>query len=68
MPMPTALEIARVVKLKPIADVAQEIGIPPWLVQPAMPGLASNSAAERIDIAGRRDRRTAMIRWPTGSR
>ncbi len=34
MPMPTALEIARAAKLKPIADIAEDIGIPPWLVQP----------------------------------
>jgi formate--tetrahydrofolate ligase len=34
MSMPTALEIARAAKLKPIADIAEDIGIPPWLVQP----------------------------------
>src|SRR5262249_7589009 len=34
MPMPTALEIARGATLKPIADVAEDIGLPPWLVQP----------------------------------
>ena len=34
MPMPTALEIARAATLKPIADIAEDIGIPPWLVQP----------------------------------
>jgi formate--tetrahydrofolate ligase len=34
MPMPTALEIARTATLKPIADVAEDIGLPPWLVQP----------------------------------
>ena len=34
MPMPTALEIARSATLKPIADVAEDIGLPPWLVQP----------------------------------
>ena len=34
MPMPTALEIARAATLKPIADVAEDIGLPPWLVQP----------------------------------
>ncbi|HVA84839.1 MAG TPA: formate--tetrahydrofolate ligase [Candidatus Saccharimonadales bacterium] len=32
--MPTALEIARAATLKPIADIAEDIGIPPWLVQP----------------------------------
>jgi hypothetical protein len=34
MPMPTVLEIARAATLKPIADVAEDIGLPPWLVQP----------------------------------
>ena len=34
MPMTTALEIARAATLKPIADVAEDIGLPPWLVQP----------------------------------
>ncbi|HXP19372.1 MAG TPA: formate--tetrahydrofolate ligase [Streptosporangiaceae bacterium] len=34
MPMPNALEIARAATLKPITDIAEEIGIPPWLVQP----------------------------------
>jgi formate--tetrahydrofolate ligase len=33
MPMPNALEIARAATLKPITDIAEEIGIPPWLVQ-----------------------------------
>jgi len=32
--MPNALEIARAATLKPITDIAEEIGIPPWLVQP----------------------------------
>ena len=34
MPMPTALEIARAATMKPIADIAEDIGLPPWLVQP----------------------------------
>ncbi len=34
MAMPSALEISRQATLKPIADIAAEIGIPPWLVQP----------------------------------
>ena len=33
MPMPSALEIARAATLKPIADIAEDIGIPPWLYQ-----------------------------------
>src|SRR6266516_713262 len=34
MPMPNALQIARAATMKPITDIAEEIGIPPWLVQP----------------------------------
>jgi formate--tetrahydrofolate ligase len=34
MAMPTALEISRQARLKPVADIAAEIGIPPWLVEP----------------------------------
>jgi formate--tetrahydrofolate ligase len=34
MAMPSALEIARQAALKPVADIAAEIGIPPWLIQP----------------------------------
>jgi formate--tetrahydrofolate ligase len=33
MTMPTALEIARQATLKPIAEIAEGIGIPPWLVE-----------------------------------
>jgi formate--tetrahydrofolate ligase len=34
MAMPTALEIARQATLKPVADIAEDIGLPPWLVRP----------------------------------
>ena len=33
MTMPTALEIARQATLKPITEIAEGIGIPPWLVE-----------------------------------
>ena len=33
MAMPTALEIARQASLKPIAEIAEDIGIPPWLTE-----------------------------------
>ena len=33
MAMPSALEISRQATLKPVADIAGEIGIPPWLVE-----------------------------------
>jgi formate--tetrahydrofolate ligase len=34
MAMPSPLEISRQATLKPVADIAQELSIPPWLVQP----------------------------------
>src|SRR6201986_3848252 len=33
MAMPTALEISRQASLKPITEIAEGIGIPPWLVE-----------------------------------
>ena len=33
MPMPSALEIARNATLKPIAEIAEDVGIPPWLTE-----------------------------------
>jgi formate--tetrahydrofolate ligase len=33
MTMPTTLEIARQAALKPVAEIAEGIGIPPWLVE-----------------------------------
>src|SRR5215468_7530795 len=33
MAMPTALEIARTASLKPIAQIAEDVGIPPWLIE-----------------------------------
>ena len=31
--MPTPLEIARQATMKPVADIAAEIGLPPWMIQ-----------------------------------
>ena len=33
MAMPTALEIARQASLKPISEIAEDVGIPPWLTE-----------------------------------
>src|SRR5690348_13400867 len=33
MAMPTALEISRQANLKPIAEIAEDVGIPPWLTE-----------------------------------
>jgi len=34
MAMPSALEISRRATLKPVTEIAAEIGIPPWLIEP----------------------------------
>ena len=34
MTMPSALEISRQATLKPVADIAAGIGLPPWLIEP----------------------------------
>jgi formate--tetrahydrofolate ligase len=34
MAMPTALEIARKATLKPIGEITEDVGIPPWLAEP----------------------------------
>ncbi len=34
MPMPSALEIARRATLKPIAEIGEDLGLPPWLIEP----------------------------------
>ena len=53
MTMPTALEIARQAALKPIADIAAEIGIPPWLIQPYGEHVAKIDLAAIEALAGR---------------
>jgi formate--tetrahydrofolate ligase len=34
MAMPSALEIARQAKLKPVTEIGADIGVPPWLIEP----------------------------------
>ena len=53
MPMPSALEIARAATLKPIADIAEEIGLPPWLVQPYGEHVAKIDLKAIEELAGR---------------
>jgi formate--tetrahydrofolate ligase len=68
--MPSALEIARAATLKPISDIAEDIGIPPWLVQPygehvakldlkAIDALADRPAAKYVVV-------TAVTPTPLG--
>src|SRR5580704_12545730 len=48
MPMPSALEIARRATLKPIGEIAEAIGITPWLVEP----YGEHVAKIRLDAIG----------------
>jgi formyltetrahydrofolate synthetase len=49
MTMPSALEISRQATLKPVAEIAAEAGLPPWLIEP-YGELTAHPAAEHIDI------------------
>jgi formate--tetrahydrofolate ligase len=53
MAMPTALEIARQATLKPVTDIAEEIGIPPWLVQTYGEHVAKIDLAAVSELADR---------------
>ena len=53
MAMPTALEIARSATLKPVTDIAEEIGIPPWLVQTYGQHVAKIDLAAISELADR---------------
>jgi formate--tetrahydrofolate ligase len=53
MAMPTALEIARSATLKPVTDIAEEIGIPPWLVQTYGQHVAKIDLAAVSELADR---------------
>jgi formate--tetrahydrofolate ligase len=53
MAMPTALEIARRATLKPVTDIAEEIGIPPWLVQTYGQHVAKIDLAAVAELADR---------------
>jgi formate--tetrahydrofolate ligase len=61
MPMPTALEIARAATLKPIADIAEDIGIPPWLVQPYGEHVAKLDLRAIEELADRPQARYVVI-------
>jgi formate--tetrahydrofolate ligase len=53
MGLPTALEIARQAKLKPIAEIAAEIGLPPALLEPYGDYIAKIDLAAIPALAGR---------------
>ncbi len=51
--MPTALEIARHATLKPIAEIAEDVGIPPWLTEPHGEYVAKIDVRATAELAGR---------------
>jgi formate--tetrahydrofolate ligase len=53
MSMPTALDIARQAKLKPIAEIAAEIGLPPALIEPYGEYIAKIDLAAISELADR---------------
>ena len=63
MAMPSALEISRQAAMKPIAEIADKVGIPPWLIRPygdhvakidlaAVEALADRPRAKYVVVTG----------------
>jgi len=63
MAMPSALEISRHAAMKPIGDIAEKVGIPPWLLRPygehvakidlaAIEALADRPRAKYVVVTG----------------
>jgi formate--tetrahydrofolate ligase len=61
MPMPSALEIARQATLKPVAEIAEEIGIPPWLIEPYGEFVAKIGLGAIEALAGRPRARYVVV-------
>jgi formate--tetrahydrofolate ligase len=59
--MQSALEISRQASLKPIADIAEEIGIPPWLVRPYGEHVAKIDLAAIDELADRPRARYVVV-------
>ena len=51
--VPSALEIARQATLKPVADIAAQIGLPPWLIEPYGEHVAKIDLGAIEALAGR---------------
>lgn len=68
MAMPTALEISRQASLKPVADIAQELGLPPWLVQPYGEHVAKIDLAAIEALADRPQARYIVVTAVTPTR
>jgi formate--tetrahydrofolate ligase len=59
--MPTALEISRQATLKPVADIAAEIGLPPWLIEPYGEHVAKIDLAAIDELADRPRARYVVV-------
>ena len=61
MPMPSALEIARQATLKPVAEIGEEIGVPPWLIEPYGEFVAKIGLGAIEALAGRPRARYVVV-------
>jgi len=59
--MPSALEIARQATLKPVAEIAEDIGIPPWLIEPYGEFVAKIGLGAIEALAGRPRARYVVV-------
>ncbi|MGE5286534.1 MAG: formate--tetrahydrofolate ligase [Micromonosporaceae bacterium] len=59
--MPTALEIARRATLKPVIEIAAELGIPPWLIEPHGEHVAKIDLAAIDELADRPKARYVVV-------
>ncbi|HEY6277553.1 MAG TPA: formate--tetrahydrofolate ligase, partial [Streptosporangiaceae bacterium] len=59
--MPSALEISRQATLKPIAEIASEIGLPPWLIEPYGEHVAKIELAAIAELADRPQARYVVV-------
>jgi formate--tetrahydrofolate ligase len=59
--MPSALEISRQATLKPVADIAAEIGLPPWLIEPYGEHVAKIDLAAITELADRPRARYVVV-------
>jgi formate--tetrahydrofolate ligase len=61
MPMPSALEIARQATLKPVTGIAEDLGIPPWLIEPYGEFVAKIGLGAIEALAGRPRARYVVV-------
>ena len=61
MTMPSALDISRQATLKPIAEIAAEISLPPWLIEPYGEHVAKIDLAAIAELADRPRARYVVV-------